>query len=195
MIFSPNLAAKIEPETKDDIRSRTDDWSSLYQKLQLSAHEKKRPLGKFELRWLDEQSFASMQRVTLIDEKWWFLNIHSPGKTRGIEGIVYRGRADKWGRTTIYNVLEYYWESAWNQSYSPNVKGRIQSILRGIWADIALICLLLWGSLYLNTIKSDLWAGGLLGAAIQKIFEMRPVIQRSLARLMTRLIKPLTEEQ
>jgi hypothetical protein len=195
LLYSPTLAAKIEPGTQTDVLLRTRDWYSLYRTEQLIASDEKRSIGKFELRWLDEASFSSMQRVTLIDDKWWFLNIHSPGKTRGIEGIVYRGRGDKLGKTTIFNVLEFYWEHAWEQSYSPYLIGRIRSILRGIWDDMILILVLTGGAIYLRTIANDLWAGGLLGAAFQKFIDIWPVIQRNLAKLIIRAIKPLTEEQ
>lgn len=195
ILFSPTLAARIEPGTQADILLRTQDWYAMYRTEQLLAANEKRSLGNFELRWLDEESFSSMQRVTLVDDKWWFLNIHSPGKTRGIEGIVYRGRGDKLGKTTIFNVLEYYWENAWEHSYSPYLIGRLKSILRGIWDDILLIFALTWGSIYLRAISNDLWAGGLLGAAIQRFLDIWPIIQRNLARLIIRVMKPLTEEQ
>ncbi|MEW5828819.1 MAG: hypothetical protein AB1846_08020 [Chloroflexota bacterium] len=194
LLFSPTLAAKLEPGTQSDIMLRTRDWYYLYREELLFATKEKRPLGKLEVRWLDDDSFSSMQRVTLIDDKWWFLNIHSPGKTRGIEGIVYRGRGDKLGKTTIFNVLEFYWEHAWEHSYSPYLIGRLRSILRGIWDDVLLIFVLIWGSLYLRATANDLWAGGLLGAAIQKLVDIWPIIQRNLARLVIRVMKPLTEE-
>lgn len=195
LTYSPFLAAKIEPGSQTDVILRTRDWQSLYRAEQLLAAEEKRSIGKFELRWLDDEELSSMHRVTLVDDKWWFLNIHSPGKTRGIEGIVYRGRGDKLGKTTIFNVLEFYWENAWEQSYSPHLMGRLKSILRGIWDDILLIVVLIWGSIYLRTISNDLWAGGLLGAAFQRLLDIWPVIQRNIARLIIRIMKPLTEEQ
>jgi sugar-specific transcriptional regulator TrmB len=195
ILFSPTLAAKIEPGTQTDILLRTRDWYSLYRTEQLLASEEKRSIGAFELRWLDDESFSSMQRVTLIDDRWWFLNIHSPGKTRGIEGIVYRGRGDKLGKTTIFNVLEFYWENTWEHSFSPYLVGRLRSILRGIWDEVLLIFALIGGAIYLRTTANELWAGGLLGAAIQKFIDIWPVIQRNLARLIIRVMKPLTEDQ
>jgi hypothetical protein len=195
LLFSPTLASKIEPGTHADIIIRTNDWHSLYRQEQLLATAEKRTIGNFEVRWLGEESFSSMQRVTLIDDKWWFLNIHSPGKTRGVEGIVYRGRGDKFGKTTIFNVLEFYWENAWEQSYSPYFLGRLRSILRGIWDDVLLIFALVWGAIYLRTISNDFWAGGLLGAALQKFLDIWPIIQRNVARLIIRVMKPLSEEQ
>ncbi len=194
LLFSPTLASKIEPGTHADVIFRTHDWHSLYRQEQLLAAAEKRTIGNFEVRWLDDESFSSMQRVTLIDDKWWFLNIHSPGKTRGVEGIVYRGRGDKFGKTTIFNVLEFYWGNAWEQSYSPYFIGRLRSLLRGIWDDILLIFALIWGAIYLRTISNDLWAGGLLGAAIQKFLDIWPIIQRNVARLIIRVMKPFTEE-
>lgn len=195
LMFSPSLASKVEPGSQSDIIVRTRDWQSLYNAEQLLASEEKRAIGSFELRWLDEESLSSMHRVTLVDDKWWFLNIHSPGKTRGIEGIVYRGRGDKLGKTTIFNVLEFYWENAWEQSYSPQIFGRIKSILRGIWDDILIIFALIWGAFYFRSAINDLWAGGLLGAAIQKFLDIWPIIQRNIARIIIRIVKPLTEDQ
>ena len=196
LLFSPTLASKIEPGTYADITSRTKDWNLLYQKEKQLAKEDKRTIGNFEVRWLNEESFSSMQRVTLVDDKWWFLNIHSPGKTRGIEGIVYRGRGDKFGKTTMFNILEYYWEHAWEQSELPyhNLVGQLRSILSGILNDVLLIIALIWGSIYIRTIANDLWAGGLLGAAIQKSLDIWPIIRRNVARLIIHVMKPLTED-
>ncbi len=190
LMFSPNLARQIEPDVSvRDIVERTRDWTQLCVRERELARQEGRDIGKLEVRWLDNPGLSAIHRASIIDERWWILNIHSPGAERGIEGIVYRGRGDKWGRTTIFNLLNYYWNRAWEQSYSPTLSGRIQASLRkGIWGDMLVVSVLAGICLYLKAVlNQEFWSGGFLGAAVQKTVEVLPALRKNTGQFLHRL--------
>ncbi len=112
LMFSPDLAREVEHTHTgaQEVQRYLGAWRTLYQDL---CREKGRDrVGQFEIRLLGDKKMVAVHRALLVDHKIWLLNIHRPGRDRGIEGLVYRGSCEE-GETTIYSLLDYYWDAAW----------------------------------------------------------------------------------
>ncbi len=118
LMFSPDLARQVEhtPVVTRDVQVYVGNWKKLYE--DLCREKGPDQVGQFEIRLLAEKMLAVHRSLLVDDGKIWLLNIHRPGRDRGTEGLVYRGSCEL-GETTIYNMLDYYWEAAWKGAVTP----------------------------------------------------------------------------
>jgi len=186
LMFAPDLALRVEhsPKVKRDIQERVRAWKKLYKSL---CREKGRnQVGKFEIRLISDERMLAVHRSLLVDDKMWILNIHRPSIDRGVEGLVYRGSCQE-GETTIYSLLDYYWDSAWDRAIATDFFGRLSGLFDS-YGKVFIAIVLAGIAWYLQAIvKSTNLTNIFLGATLAKSIDAIPQLRKILEHILIAL--------
>ncbi|MGH9932802.1 MAG: hypothetical protein ACREA9_26665 [Pyrinomonadaceae bacterium] len=195
LMFSPELAAKMEqnPDLANDVTRRTLDWRNLYTAA-LAEAKKFGNRPELEIRYLQSEELTAFHRVLLVDDRIWMLNVHRPGVERGIEGIVYQGSGEGLGKSNVYNLLEHYWNMAWEGSVAPTPTGRAFYQIRRYQHLIIFVAavFLAWYA-HANQgdwlgIRNDWWGGAFMGIILTEIYANYAIVVGDVLRFLKWLI-------
>ena len=116
LMYSPDLGISIEqdPTVQLAIENGLDEFDKLFVKIRDKASAANNH-PTCELRWLgrNDAEFAGVHRMLIVDDRAWMLNVYSIGVDRGVDGILHQGSSMRETPTTIYRIINHYWQSAW----------------------------------------------------------------------------------
>lgn len=138
LLYHPELGSELErPRVKEPIRKGIEFLNTLQEETRQAEGEISYRLVKDR-----EQSYfrGLVYRSENPDECTYRVFIHDPTKERGLSSIVLRGEE----KTTMYQILESYFDQAWENAIEPGAMGYVKRNWKYALLAVPLLGVYLW---------------------------------------------------